>query len=144
MALHGPWHSTASSCRMKWMLWNIHSLPAGVSCGLWHQAWKQDRCPQERATKMLQSPTSPSVAQGFVIWIYFSQGKASCIRSDLVCWCFFQVLLQHYSCNTSRILSLICSNAQATPPPCKCLLKIYELFTVKGTSFVFSRICSAQ
>lgn len=114
--------------------------PVGYGTG--HE--KQEQCPQEQATKILQSPTWPSVGQGFIIWIYFSQGKASYIRSDLVCWHFFQALLQCYSCDTCRILSLIFSNVQATPPPCKSLLKIYELFTVNSTLFGFSRICNAQ
>jgi len=77
----------------------------------------------------------------FITWIRFSQEIASDVSSDLVYRCFSQALLQRYSCDTCRNLSLICSNAQAL---CKCLLKIYELFTVNSTSFGFSGICSAQ
>lgn len=84
---------------------------------LWTMApdMKKHKGALKRAKKNLQNPTLPSVGQGFVIWIYFSQGKASCIWSDLVCWRSFQVLPQCYSWDICRILSLICSNAQAMP-----------------------------
>lgn len=119
-------------CAMRWCM-DVH-VPIGASCGVWRWAQRvgrvHSRTGHQKATKSYLDS--------------FSQDKASDVRSDLVCWCFSQVLLQRHSCDTCRILSLICSNAQAAPPPCKGLLKIYELFPVNSTSFGFSRICNAQ
>lgn len=140
---------TASSCSLWWVLCDVHILPIELSCGVWHWAWTicrvRSRMGHQKATKSylaLDGDKAPVLC--FITWIPFSEEKGSDVRSDLVFWCFSQVLLQYYSCDTCRILSLICSNAQAAPPSCKCLLKIYELFTANSTLSGFSRICHAQ